>query len=378
MKILAVGSHVLEDNKKQSAVDIWRLRRPLNELAKNTDWQIDHQPTYIPGMDKYSTKEEFTEEELEKAFKKICEYDIVFSSYHPDPAAYSLLRVANKRKGVQFVLDVDDDMFAINPDNPFWMKMDHEHVYQMQCMIRDNDWITTPSPTLAKAFRERRKRPADSVEVLPNFISDEYKHPKFDNSPEIVIGYFGGSSHYLDLHQTGILPALGKLMNENKNIRFKSVGMLVDEYIPTKRFEFDGGQRGDKWLTDVFPNLKMDIALGPLLENIFNNGKSNIKWQEATRAGAVFVASRVGPYKSLKKGTAVLVDNKRSEWYDNLKQLVENEEKRKEVLRNAQKELQENWRTETNWERYRDFFQRVKSGSRDNNVQPPKILVAGS
>lgn len=141
MKILCVHSWLSENQNHRSAVDKWRIYAPMIELAKHTSWQIDHQPTFIKGIEKYKNAKEFTSEELEKAYKHIIQYDIVFSSYHADPTAYSLLKVAHDKYGVNFIMDVDDDMFAVNPDNPFWVKMDDEKCYWMQCMIRDNAYI---------------------------------------------------------------------------------------------------------------------------------------------------------------------------------------------------------------------------------------------
>lgn len=54
MKILAVGSHLIKDPNKQSQVDWWRIGRPIRELKKHTDWQIDEQITYIHGFEKYN------------------------------------------------------------------------------------------------------------------------------------------------------------------------------------------------------------------------------------------------------------------------------------------------------------------------------------
>lgn len=361
MKILGVGSAILPDHNKQSQVDHWRIYRPLRELAKHVDWEIEHSPTFIPSFDQLKSKDEFTEAEFQKAYENLKEYDIIFSSYHPDPSAFTLMQVLHDREGVQFVMDVDDDMFAINPDNPFWLKMTHEKVYQMQRMIAHNAWITTPSQYLAQRFRDRRKgHPDDSVTVIPNFISDDYKHPDFDNSPDVVIGYMGGSSHYYDLHDSGVLEAIQKIMHEDKNVRLKLLGMFSDVYTPKQRTSFDPGVRGTKFLTDLFPTMQFDIALAPLLDNEFNKGKSNIKWQESTRAGGAFVCSNVGPYRDLPHTNAVKVaENTVDAWYAALKPLVTDAAKRKELVDNSRQDVMLNWKLENNWQHYKDLFERV-------------------
>lgn len=363
MKILAVHSALSEDANKQSQVDHWRIYRPLRELAKHVDWQIDHQPTFIPGFEKYNSLDDFTEIELQKAMKRLGSYDIVFSSYQSDIAAYMLLKVVRDRYGTQQLLDVDDDMFAINEDNPYWTKMGDEKTWRMQVMIRHNDWISTTTNFLANRFRERRRNDQnqhndDTVFVLPNCIPDDYQHPTFDNSPNLVIGYCGGSSHYADLHESGVLEAVKKLMHEYKNIRFRSIGMPVDKYLPRARYEFVEGKRGTLFLEEIFPNMKFDIAIAPLIDNVFNKSKSDIKWQEATRAGAVLVATDEEPYKYIPDSCIVRTQNGAENWYEALKSLVISTELRKKQLVAARKELKKR-RLEVNWEMYKEMFERI-------------------
>lgn len=375
MKILAVHSALAENENKQSQVDHWRIYRPLRELAKHVDWQIDHQPTFIPGFEKYASLEEFTEDELAKAMKRLGSYDIVFSSYQADIAAYLLLKIVRDRFGTQQIIDVDDDMFAVNEDNPYWLKMDDEKTWRMQVMIRENDWISTTMPYLAERFRERRRRdPAghedDSVFVLPNCIPDDYQHPPFDNSPDIVIGYAGGSSHYADLHQSGVVEAVRRVMHENKNVRFRAIAMPVDAYLPRGRYELVEGKRGSAWINELFPSMKLDIGVCPILENVFNRGKSDIKWQEYTRAGAVVVATDLEPYQGIPEDCIVRTANDEDSWYKALSGLVNSSLIRKKQLKKAREELSKR-RMEVNWQMYRDMFIKVKE-HKDANYKTGK------
>lgn len=365
MKILAIHSCLGKNENIKSAVDQWRIKWPIDELRKHLpDWTIDEQLTPIPGIRKYKTAEEFTEAEMEKAFKKVSSYDIVFSSYHADPTGYTLYKVAADKTGTQFIMDVDDDMFAINPDNPFWLKMDDEKAYWMQRMIADNTWISTTTETLAQRFRDRRPgHHQDTVFINPNYISKDYKHPKFDNGNKTVIGYFGGASHYKDLHETGVAEAIEKLMHENRNIHFKSIGMPLDKYVPRARYSFEQGKRGTGWVKEIFPTMNFDIAIAPIEANLFNEGKSNIKLLESTRAGAAFVGSYVGPYKHLKPDTALTVQNNMESWYKALKRLVDDAAYRKQLVANAQAELDANWRLENHWMQWRDMFIKVQQTS---------------
>lgn len=363
MKILAIHS-IFEDNQKMSAVDIWRVWRPLRELAKHTGWQIDAQPTFIKGLEEYKDESEFTEHELARAVEHLGQYDIVFSSYFPDHTPYTLMKVVKDRHGTQFVLDVDDNMFAVNEDNPFWTKVGHKQVWWMQAMIRDCDWLVTTTDVLANEFRARRAQEPDnkapeSVFVIPNYISADYQHPPLHNDPWLVIGYFGGASHFYDLNESGVMPAIEKLMHEHKNIRLKAVGIPAAHYVPVKRYDFVDGKRGMGWITEVFPTLNMDIAIAPILDNAFNHGKSDIKYQEATAAHAAFVGSRIGPYQALHNGVnCLLVDNTQESWYKALKKLVEKPKLRQILLENATRDIRSRL-IENNWMKYKRMFEQV-------------------
>lgn len=359
MRILAIHSGALTDTTKHSPIDEWRVGRPIRELKKHVNWTIDERPSLIPEIEKYKDLTEFSSEEMEKAFTDICSYDIVFASYQANPTMYTMLKVAEKRSGTQHIMDVDDDMFAINPDNPVWTKLTDEKIYFMQCMIRDNTWLSTTTEALKKVFTDRRTLPESSVFVNPNYIADVYTHPPVDNGDDIVIGYFGGSSHYKDVHNSGVLEAIQKIMHEHKNVRFKSVGMILDTYLPRGRTTVESGSKGGAWLTDVFPSLNFNIAIAPILDNPFNRHKSNIKWQESTRAGAVFACSDIGDYQLLPNRCVYKSANTAESWYLTLKEIITDHYRSAQRLIESKGELERNWRLEDHWQVYEKMFQTV-------------------
>jgi|ERR1044071_1081380 hypothetical protein len=358
MKLLAIHSIGWNKPEAESAVDIWRIVRPLRLLKQHTDWQIDEQPTFIHGIEKYKDQTEFTEEEFEKAVDYLRQYDVVWSSYFPDVTPYLLMKVLYDRYRTQFVMDADDDLFHVNPDNPFWTKVGHEQVWQMQNMIKDVSYITTTTERLADVFRNRREQDIETVKVLPNYIPDEYVHPPFDNTPEVVIGYFGGASHFSDLNLTHVTQAIKRLMRKYRNVHFKTINMPMAMNTPKARTHFEDGKRGEKWITEVFPTLKMDICIIPVINNIFNEGKSNIKWMESTRMGAATVCSKVGPYADLPDNVTIKVTNHYQPWYDAIEKLITDVPYRKKLVEEAQKELTK-WRLEDHWMEYKNFFERV-------------------
>lgn len=358
MKLLAIHSIGWGVPEAESAVDLWRIVRPLRQLKQHTDWQIGEQPTFIYGLEKFKDEKEFTEQEFEKAAEYLGQYDIVWSSYFATATPYLLMKVVHDRYGTILILDADDDLFHVNPDNPFWTKVGHQQVWEMQNMIKDVDYISTTTERLANTFRARRDQDINTVTVLPNYLPDDYQHPSFDNSPEIVIGYFGGASHFSDLNLTHATKAIKRLMRKYRNVHFKTINMPMAMNTPKSRTHFEDGKRGEGWVTDIFPTLKMDICIIPVIDNLFNEGKSNIKWMEATRMGAATICSSVGPYQDLPDDVTIKVTNHYYPWLNALEKLIVDMTYRKELIQRAQTEL-ERWRLENHWIEYKKFFERI-------------------
>lgn len=376
LRILAIhGIGWDKEKKKEKATDIWRIARPIQELKKHSNWQIDEQPTPIPEMDKYKDFKEFTPDELEKAVVKLGKYDIIWSMYFTNPSFYTMFKVVQARYGTKFVMDIDDDLFSIKLDNPIWMKLTDENVYHMQCMARDVDYISTTTEELAETLRSKRPdKPAESVLVIPNLIPETYKQ-RTPNNKHLTIGYFGGSSHIFDIDNSGMVEAVERLMHENKDIRFVSCGIPIEKYLPKGRYTYLEGMPGTDWVEKMFPRLNFDIALAPLEECLFADGKSNIKFLESTRMGAAFVASNTGPYKHLKNGVnAMLVNNNSEEWYNAIKKLIESK-KLRDILVEEAKKVVYGLRLETKWTVMEDMFNKLNSSGDKNDNQPSKKSI---
>jgi hypothetical protein len=358
MKILAIHSvGWFDDVNKEAQKDLWRIYRPLKELEKHVDWQIDYQRTFIKDIDKYKDTKEFTDEELEKAAQHLGQYDIVFSSYIGDVTPFLLMQTVAKRYGTKLVLDFDDDVFSINPDNPFWNKMTDENAYFMQNMAKLTDNICVTTKVLADKFNDRREQPRESITVIPNMISDDYRGREFDNGDKIVVGYFGGSTHYRDLHESGAIQAVEKIMHKHKNVHFKLVNLPTAHYTPRGRTHYVDGIGGSGWVDKLHPTLDIDISLIPVIDNQFNAGKSNIKWQESTRGNMATICSNLEPYLSLPNTATVHVDNTQESWFEAIEHLLD-EHKRTKMLNCAQKHLS-TYRLEDNWFMYQEMFKRV-------------------
>jgi hypothetical protein len=357
MKILVISKKL--DDGSDSAIDLWRIKRPILELQKHVDWEFTFQDRLI--TDYHGCEEqpdEFIRQYGADLVKELGKYDLIFTSYSTSPHVFTLLWGANKQYGTKFIIDIDDDLYDVDPGNfSFWKSAGWQGHEFLKTAASLAPYICTTNDDLAKKLKRKSEVDVKTF-VIPNYIADTYPDQEVDNGDDIVLGFFGGASHYLDLHETGLLLAVQKLMHEDKRVRFTSCGQPVDMYLPKARVKIIEPEGGTDWPAKLLPSLNLDIVVAPLLDTEFNQYKSDIKWQEATRMGSAFVGSKVGPYKSLDKSIARVVPNAEEAWYIALKDLVDDDSKRKAMVKEAKKALKDR-RLETNWEHYKSMFEEV-------------------
>ena len=155
------------------------------------------------------------------------------------------------------------------------------------------------------------------------------------NNQNIIIGYFSESVTYSeDLYI--IEPVLKKILSE-----FKNVKLLLISKIKISNFLIDFSERivqqnYTDWrkLPEIISNV--DINIIPLEKNIFNEGKSENKWLEASLVKVPTIASNLGAFKQIliHNETGFLCSDN-NEWYISLKELITNDYLRKIVGENA-------------------------------------------
>lgn len=362
MKLLANYTIKKDKEKENSLIEMWRIENPTRILEKNTDWKIGETKGIFTADNK---ENKISEKEANDRYNFLKDYDLVWGTYQINVFIHAFMMVMEQRVKTKFILDIDDNLFNIDPSNPFLTHLPKKFEMHLLGMAVDAKYVTTTTEILAKKLREERYyRPKESVVVVPNLISTErYKPAKNDNKDKIVIGYAGGSSHYNDLHKSNAIDALQKIMHEYKNVYVESAGIKLDKYLPKARYKFLGGTSGvQKWL-DFYSTFKFDIGLAPILDTPFNICKSNIKWQEYSLMGIPTIASKVGPYQeSIKHGsTGYLVDNTFDSWYNAYKLLIENETLRRKIGEKARQDVIDNWSLEKNWHKIKDGLEQLNS-----------------
>lgn len=310
--------------------------------------------------------------------------DIVVLQKQTNQKALPFIQYA-KQKGKKVITEVDDDYFNI----PVWNPAHKHYLGKEQDLInfyRMSDAITVTTPHLAKELTKH----CDKTIVLPNSLdikeidrfhnmsdTDLMKYTQYlsvDQKPitleearsrmedKVVIGWGGSPTHLRDLEQA--TEAILKLCSENKNVLIVMMACCTETLMkkldpsqillvkPSPIFMYP----------QVLSSMEWDIGICPIEDNVFNRSKSNLKYLEFSVNEFPCVCSNVENYASTvtHEVTGLLAENTTESWYNNLKKLVESEDLRNEIAKNASKLVRDEYAIGKNyalWEKaYRDIL----------------------
>lgn len=344
-----------------SAVEMWRTYWPMTMLREKTGWQIDIVADWIPrGLNLRDPKLEKIVDEIGK------KYDIVYSSYWRQAMQESIMQVMCDNHGIKRIMDVDDDLFHLsdwNPLAPTYAK-GTEGRMKSEVIVGMAEHLTTTTEPLRKMYAGMREQPKENTHLMPNYAPKWfYQHPgnnrqtALDADFKVVIGWHGSMHHKGDLAL--IWDAVSRIMDKYPYVHLHTVAEIPQGKFDPKRVKVFNAERGMENWQRIYRSLDFDIGICPLEDTKFNEGKSNIKYQEMALMNAAPVCSSVYPYKkTVTDGTDGLLV-KDGKWYDSLERLVTDHTLRRGVAMNAKHNVEKNYLLENNWTKWRDLFEGV-------------------
>jgi len=286
-------------------------------------------------------------------------------------AGEHLMRVIDQlhKDGKAVIVDLDDNIWKVNPLSPhykdyglveyqhvikddygqkkridvwkdgrdgFSFKRSRELLLAMQKSLEVADLVTTTTDLLADVLRKYNH----NVKVLPNCVDMNRWCPlPLRPHDEVRLFWAGGSSHFEDWQI--LAPVLPVVMQRFPKVKLilmgtKFAGLLKN--IPIDRVEFI------PWEDNLsYPYkcamLGADLAVIPLVDNVFNRCKSALKWIEQSALGVPCVMSGVSPYKEMYDGAnAVMVeDNSTEGWIEAISTMIREPVLRARIGGNAQR-----------------------------------------
>jgi len=207
------------------------------------------------------------------------------------------------------------------------------------CRIADLLTVTTSE----LGSQMRKYRPEGPIAVLPNLIDFDRWLPMKENKTEFLrIGWQGGSAHFEDLHL--VSDQLIRLAKKYPQIKYVFMGQpypsLFEEI--SDRVEWHGWHGDISTYPLVVRDLALDVGICPLVDNVFNWGKSPLKWEEYSAMIIPSVVSPVVYSRVVKDGKTALIA-KDDEWFSKLEKLVVDENYRHKISKRAYNVVKEKY-----------------------------------
>lgn len=238
-----------------------------------------------------------------------------------------------KQAGMALVYDNDDDLWAV-PDK-IAAARDYRGLSgaraqrQITRLLQMSDLAIATSEPIAERFRECG---AAHVEVIENYVPDaalEASAPL--NGDLVVAGWLAGTEHRFDVEQLPLREQIERALESCPRLVVETVGVRLGlrheryRHVDHVHF-FDLPAKLAEW----------DIGLAPIANAPFNRARSNIKVKEYAAVGRPWLASPVGPYRSLgeKQGGRLVADDG---WCEALARLAEKPREQRKLAKRARK-----------------------------------------
>ncbi|MGH3677260.1 MAG: glycosyltransferase [Mycobacterium sp.] len=247
------------------------------------------------------------------------------------------------------VYELDDDPFNVEPHNPAYGEYGSPvRQDSITRCIQVADLVTASTDVLAQ--RIRRLNP--NVVVLQNRIDENVLQLIRPRCGRLTIGWAGGVSHLNDIKECayGLRRAL-----DRHDVEAHFIGADFRRLIARP-------VRYTPWCdntTDYYRLIDFDIGLAPLAPTVFSESKSHIKALEYAALGIPVIASDVAAYRNfVVDGVTGWLVRREHEWASRLRQLICDEEMRREMGTNA-RELAADWTIQHGWQEWESAYQSV-------------------
>lgn len=378
---------------QDSGVGMWRMVHPAKWINKLGLAEVRMLPFYwrthgFPNLKAYlkdceDKGKQPSQEEFDKKvasvpkspsvaeIEKLCLWADVIVVMRKDSRYHVATIQAMRELGKPVILETDDFVQYVPPYNPgakYYRPGSEETDIWANAQFKFVDAVQVTTPGLKRLYRQLHP----NITVLPNSIDpdfwiDSYPEPK-PHPGEIWIGWTGANAHWGDLRRLydAHKPdenVMNYILDKYPQVKFHFVGQLPDWWYGLKKdnrlvtHKFHTLPQYGKYLH----SLNFDIGIAPLVDNLFNRGKSNIRWIEYSVNKAATVASPVWSYNwdahgIMKNNHNVLFAKERKDWIKALSKLIEDETFRKKVAQQAYDDVLKHYNLETQAKQWVEFY----------------------
>lgn len=271
---------------------------------------------------------------------------------------------------IPIVMDTDDNVQHVRPTNPGYQGYypgSEALVWNQYAMSKVFDAITVSTSNLKEWYKKYNPKTLE----LPNNLDvkwwDSVKKTDIDDGI-IRIGFVASASHGEGV--THIKEPILQILEKHKNVRFYISKMFLSLFDGHPRVEGIDWIKLENW-TNGYKKLGIDIGLAPLADNLFNRGKSNLRWMEYSVQGIPSIVSPVEAYSCVRDGIDGFFAKEKKDWFEKMDLLVKNKKLRKKVGTAAYQRINKEYNIDKNidlWfktykdihDKYHEFFGRKK------------------
>jgi len=258
-------------------------------------------------------------------------WDVLHVQQMHDAEALDIMRRV-RDAGFALVWDTDDDVGAVTRGSQAWHRLGgrrgvRRHFERTLTAARTAHVVTTTNEHLAGVYRDYG---CEQVVAIENYLAPEdLAHPRRRHQG-IVIGLVCAGEHEPDIKRLRLAATLERLLERHDGVRVVAIG--VDLRLRSEhRYEYVWGCE----IEELLPlESEFDIGLAPLRDTAFNRARSNVKLKEYAAAGAMWLASPVGPYVGMgEEQGGLLVDD--DAWLPTLEALLTDDDRRRTLTDRA-------------------------------------------
>ena len=264
---------------------------------------------------------------------------------HLGPPIFEWILVKVMRR--KYVYDFDDAIWIPNYSaaNARFQKL--KCYWKVPYLIKWASKVSAGNDFLADYTRQFNSK----VEIIPTTIDIQNQHTQLVNQDmkPLVIGWTGTHStmHYLDF----VVPVLRKLEHEF-DFRFKVISNKKPGYDLKSLVYMDWKEE-----TEIEDLSEIQIGIMPLVLDAWSEGKCGFKALQYMALGMAGIVSPVGVNtKIIQHETNGLIAETTEEWENSFRRLLENEQLRKELGRNAVNSIKQQWSSEVWKEKYLELI----------------------
>lgn len=287
--------------------------------------------------------------ECEVQFKKTIEInekdivwsDIVISVRGCERASLKIVKAANKAKRFT-IMFLDDDLINIPLDlDSTKYYNDRELKKYIEKVLENSNVLWAVNPRIVKKYSKFTIEKKGILSKVPMKIENGIEKLKFSTKP-LKILYAGSIDHEKTLKKI-INPVVKKFNDEiNRNeISFTFIG--ANPHIKnTKHYKyFESYEKYKKFVKEG----GFSIGLAPIEITEFYKSKYYNKFLEYSSIGVLGIYTNSEPYKLVVRHNenGILCENEVESWYSEIKKVIDNPDKIRNMIKKAQEDLVKNY-----------------------------------